>query len=129
MSTISWYANMLEFIPTIIRFIGFRYVPAYSTRLKFEGDEWQVLPGNSSDPLGLVDPIWTESYWDSIGLRVYKVQSSILDHIVVVGGISITVLSYAAAIFTRTFFVKVIKHDWLNLIVLVPLNYLRINIG
>ncbi|KAJ7960071.1 Nicastrin [Quillaja saponaria] len=37
-----------------------RYVPAYSTRLKFESGIWNVLPSNSSDTMGAVDPVWTE---------------------------------------------------------------------
>ncbi|BBH02731.1 Zn-dependent exopeptidases superfamily protein, partial [Prunus dulcis] len=33
------------------------YVPAYSTRLKYESGTWIVLPSNNSDPMGLVDAV------------------------------------------------------------------------
>ncbi|KAL0423243.1 UNVERIFIED_CONTAM: Nicastrin [Sesamum radiatum] len=38
-----------------------RYVPAYSTRLKYESGSWIVLPKNSSDNMDVDDPVWTES--------------------------------------------------------------------
>lgn len=88
-----------------------RYVPSYSTRLKFEGNFWQILPANASDPLGLVDPVWTESYWNTIGLRVYTVQSSAYDNLVLLIGIVITVATYIATIVVRTYLLKVLKHD------------------
>lgn len=92
-------------------FMDVRYVPAYSTRLKFESGSWKVLPPNSSDPMGMVDPVWTESNWDAIGLRVYTVQDSTYDHFVLLGGISITVLAYVAIVTTRTFITKTLKQD------------------
>ncbi|XP_065848730.1 nicastrin isoform X2 [Euphorbia lathyris] len=88
-----------------------RYVPAYSTRLKYESGAWIVLPSNSSDPMGMVDPVWTESNWDAIGLRVYKVQDASYDHLVLVGGIVITILAYIAIVITRAFIVKALKRD------------------
>ncbi|KAM3283316.1 hypothetical protein P3S67_026961 [Capsicum chacoense] len=33
--------------------------PAYSTRLKYDTDTWEVLPHNSSDTMGEADPVWT----------------------------------------------------------------------
>lgn len=90
---------------------SFRYVPAYSTRLKFEDGSWQVLPANASDPMGAVDPVWTESFWNTIGLRVYTVQSSAYDRLVLVAGVTLTVCAYAAAITTRTYLSKVLKRD------------------
>ncbi|KAJ0959810.1 hypothetical protein J5N97_000504 [Dioscorea zingiberensis] len=80
-----------------------RYVPAYSTRLKFESGSWTVLPPNNSDPMGLLDAIWTESNWNTIGLRVYTVQNSSFDNIVLLGSIAITVLAYLAIVITRAF--------------------------
>ncbi|KAH0468003.1 hypothetical protein IEQ34_003036 [Dendrobium chrysotoxum] len=88
-----------------------RYVPSYSTRLKFEGNSWHILPPNTSDPLGLVDPVWTESYWNTIGLRVYTVQSSAYDNLVLLIGIVITVATYIATFVARTFLLKALKHD------------------
>lgn len=88
-----------------------RYVPAYSTRLKFENDLWHVMPANDSDPMGSVDPIWTESYWNTIGLRVYTVQSSTYDRLVLIGGVILTVGAYIAAIAISTCLSKALKQD------------------
>ncbi|MED6122003.1 hypothetical protein PIB30_035541 [Stylosanthes scabra] len=52
------------------RQMGREYVPAYSTRLKYESGVWNVLPSNSSDIMGVVDPVWTESNWNSIVLQM-----------------------------------------------------------
>ncbi|XAR73569.1 hypothetical protein NMG60_11007579 [Bertholletia excelsa] len=88
-----------------------RYVPAYSTRLKFESEVWRVLTPNSSDPMGLVDPVWTESNWRVIGLRMYTVQSGSYDRLILLAGISVTILSYLAIIVTRAFIAKALKRD------------------
>ncbi|KAK9118092.1 hypothetical protein Scep_016185 [Stephania cephalantha] len=88
-----------------------RYIPAYSTRLKFESDKWILLPPNASDPLGMVDPVWTESFWNVIGLRTYTVQSATYDRLVLLAGIIVTVLAYLAIAVTRTVVAKALKHD------------------
>jgi len=88
-----------------------RYVPAYSTRVKFEDNAWHVLPANSSDPMGAADPVWTESYWNTIGLRVYAVQDSAYDWLILLAGLVITAASYCAVHFGRTYISKVVKHD------------------
>ncbi|KAH7679830.1 nicastrin protein [Dioscorea alata] len=88
-----------------------RYIPAYSTRLTYEGNSWQVIPADASDSMGLVDPVWTESYWGTLGLRIYKVQSSAYDHLVLLGGVAVTAAAYIAVIVTRTCLVKALKHD------------------
>ncbi|GKV20286.1 hypothetical protein SLEP1_g30438 [Rubroshorea leprosula] len=88
-----------------------RYVPAYSTRLKYDNGIWKVLPPNSSDPMGLVDPVWTESNWNAIGLRVYTVQDIAYDRLILLGGISVTVLAYIAIVFTRAVITKALKQD------------------
>ncbi|KAL6001283.1 hypothetical protein ACLOJK_007015 [Asimina triloba] len=75
-----------------------RYVPAYSTRLKFEGESWHLLPAIDSDAMGIVDPVWTESFWNTLSLRVYTVQSSAYDRFILVLGIGITIAAYAAII-------------------------------
>ena len=93
----------------------YRYVPAYSTRLKFDSEAWIVLPPNSSDPMGMVDPVWTESNWNAIGLRVYTVQNGAYDNLVLLGGIAITVLAYLAIVITRAFITKSLKRDWQGL--------------
>ncbi|XWS65719.1 hypothetical protein CRYUN_Cryun05aG0137700 [Craigia yunnanensis] len=88
-----------------------RYVPAYSTRLKFDSGTWQVLPPNSSDPMGMLDPVWTESNWNTIGLRVYIVQDAAYDRLVFLGGITVTVLAYLAIVLTRAYITKALKQD------------------
>ncbi|CAK7338948.1 unnamed protein product [Dovyalis caffra] len=88
-----------------------RYVPAYSTRLNYESGTWNVLPSDSSDPMGMVDPIWTESNWDTIGLRVYTVQDPTFDRLVLLAGIAITVMAYLAIVLTRAYIAKVLKRD------------------
>ncbi|KAL4196126.1 hypothetical protein AMTRI_Chr04g181800 [Amborella trichopoda] len=88
-----------------------RYVPAYSTRLKFESGYWSVVPASHGDEMGEVDPVWTESYWNTIGLRVYTVQSRAYDLNVLLAGIGVTFASYVAIVFTRATLMKVLKHD------------------
>ncbi|XP_022743603.1 nicastrin-like isoform X2 [Durio zibethinus] len=88
-----------------------RYVPAYSTRLKFDSGTWQLLPPNSSDPMGMLDPVWTESNWNTIGLRVYTVQDAAYDRLVLLGGITVTVLAYLAILLTRAYITKALKQD------------------
>ncbi|KAA8530686.1 hypothetical protein F0562_005380 [Nyssa sinensis] len=88
-----------------------RYVPAYSTRLKFESETWKVLPINSTDPMGLADPVWTESNWGVIALRVYTVQDAAYDRLILLGGFSITVLAYFGIVITRACIAKALKQD------------------
>ncbi|XP_052193080.1 nicastrin isoform X2 [Diospyros lotus] len=88
-----------------------RYVPAYSTRLKYESESWKVLAPNSSDSIGMVDPVWTESNWDVIRLRLYTKQDSSYDWIVLLAGFSVTVLAYLAIVITRALINKALKMD------------------
>ncbi|KAL2333210.1 hypothetical protein Fmac_014423 [Flemingia macrophylla] len=88
-----------------------RYVPAYSTRLKFESGVWNLLPPNSSDKMGVVDPVWTESNWNSIGMRVYTVQNASYDRLVLLGGITLTIFAYLAIATARAIFSKAMKRD------------------
>ncbi|KAI3979347.1 hypothetical protein MKX01_036391 [Papaver californicum] len=88
-----------------------RYIPAYSTRLKFDTAVWNLLPANASDVMGMVDPVWTESFWSEIGLRVYTVQNAAYDRLVLLGGITVTVLAYLVMIVTKTIVTKALKRD------------------
>lgn len=88
-----------------------RYVPAYSTRLKFESGMWSVVAPNSSDDMGVVDPVWTESNWDSIGMRVYIVQIPGYDRLVLFAGVALTILAYLAIAITRALADKAMKRD------------------
>lgn len=56
--------------------------------------------------------MWTESFWNTIGLRVYAVQATSYDWLVLLIGIIITVASYFAVIVGRSYISKIIKRDW-----------------
>lgn len=88
-----------------------RYVPAYSTRLKFESESWKVLPENASDSMGVADPVWSESNWASIQLRVFLVEDSSYDYLILFVGIGVTVLSYIAIVIARSIIAKSLKRD------------------
>ncbi|XP_019223514.1 PREDICTED: nicastrin isoform X2 [Nicotiana attenuata] len=88
-----------------------RYIPAYSTRLKYESDTWEVLPHNSSDIMGEADPVWTESNWETIKLRVYTVQDTRFDTWILLLGIAVTVLSYIITVMAKAFITKALKRD------------------
>lgn len=61
--------------------------------------------------MGVVDPVWTESNWNSIGMRVYTVQNAAYDRLVLFGGITLTIISYLAIATARTLFSKAMKRD------------------
>lgn len=88
-----------------------RYVPAYSTRLKYADGAWTILPQNTSDSMGMVDPVWTESNWNTIGLQVYTVQHSAYDNAVLVAGITVTTLAYFGIMVAKSFITKALKQD------------------
>ncbi|XP_076951630.1 nicastrin-like [Bidens hawaiensis] len=90
-----------------------RYVPAYSTRLKYESesDSWSVLPPNSSDPMGAADPVWTESNWNTISLRVYSIQGAAYDRLILACGVIVTALSYILIVIIKAFIAKALKQD------------------
>nr|XP_043621404.1 nicastrin isoform X2 [Erigeron canadensis] len=90
-----------------------RYMASYSTRLKYESETeaWSVLPPNSSDPMGASDPIWTESNWNIISLRVFSVQSDTYDHLILAAGFAVTTLSYIIVVIVKAFIAKALKQD------------------
>lgn len=88
-----------------------RYVPAYSTRLKYADGAWTILPQNTSDSMGMVDPVWTESNWNTIGVQVYTVQHSAYDNAVLVAGITVTTLAYVGIMVAKSFITKALKQD------------------
>ncbi|KAG7565434.1 Nicastrin [Arabidopsis suecica] len=88
-----------------------RYVPAYSTRLKYNDGAWTILPQNSSDSMGMVDPVWTESNWDTIRVHVYTVQHSAYDNAVLVAGITVTTLAYIGILAAKSIITKALKQD------------------
>ncbi|CAN8279000.1 unnamed protein product [Cochlearia groenlandica] len=88
-----------------------RYVPAYSTRLKYNDGAWTILPQNTSDPMGMVDPVWTESNWNTISVHVYTIQHSVYDNAVLIAGITVTTFAYIAILVTKSFISKALKQD------------------
>ncbi|CAD5325620.1 unnamed protein product [Arabidopsis thaliana] len=88
-----------------------RYVPAYSTRLKYNDGAWTILPQNSSDSMGMVDPMWTESNWDTLRVHVYTVQHSAYDNAVLVAGITVTTLAYIGILAAKSIITKALKQD------------------
>ncbi|KAL7094348.1 hypothetical protein ACP275_11G097700 [Erythranthe tilingii] len=88
-----------------------RFVPAYSTRLKYESESWTVLPLNSSDIMGVEDPVWTESNWDTIKVRVYTVQNTAFDRLILLLGIIVTLFAYLLIVIARTVIRKALKQD------------------
>ncbi|KAL8160165.1 hypothetical protein V2J09_001702 [Rumex salicifolius] len=88
-----------------------RYVPAYSTRLKYDSGSWNLLPANTSDPMEVADPVWTESNWDAIGVKIYTKQGTVYDRLTLLGGLAITSFAYATIIATKSFIAKTLKRD------------------
>lgn len=87
-----------------------RYVPAFSPRLGYdESSGWQLLPLETGDTMGAADPVYTESYWSTIGLQVYLQESSWFDEMVLFLGVSITAFSFFAIICTKAVFQKRLK--------------------
>ncbi|KAF2602905.1 hypothetical protein F2Q70_00026960 [Brassica cretica] len=100
---------------TTLAYIGIMvaksYVPAYSTRLKYADGAWTILPQNTSDSMGMVDPIWAERNWNTIGVQVYTVQYSAYDNAVLVAGITVTTLAYIGIMVAKSFITKALKQD------------------
>ncbi|KAH9735420.1 Nicastrin [Citrus sinensis] len=99
-----------HFLPSL-NVANHRYVLAYSTRLMFESGTWNVLPPNSSDSMGSVDPVSTESNWNTIGLWVYTIQNGAYDHLILIGGIAVTISAYFMIALARSFITKALKRD------------------
>ncbi|KNA11455.1 hypothetical protein SOVF_135050 isoform B [Spinacia oleracea] len=90
-----------------------RYVPAFSTRLQYKSEtgSWKLLSPNSSDPMSMADPVWTESNWDVIGLRVYTLQDTAYDRLILLVGLGITGFSYLAIEIFKAIVTKTLKRD------------------
>lgn len=79
--------------------------------MKYESGNWKLLPHNSSDIMGEADPVWTESNWNTIGLRVYTMQDAAYDRLTLLLGISVTVVAYLVIVVSRAFITKALKRD------------------
>ncbi|KAI5082078.1 hypothetical protein GOP47_0001821 [Adiantum capillus-veneris] len=87
-----------------------RYVPAYSTRLQFAASGWRVVPAVSGDVMGNADPVYTESYWKVLGVRVFTTESSTFDAWILIAGMAITTGSFVISLFGKSAFRKRLKH-------------------
>lgn len=61
--------------------------------------------------MGEADPVWTESNWDMLRLRVYTVQDTKFDQLILLLGITVTVLSYIIIVISKAFITKALKRD------------------
>ncbi|CAF1855173.1 unnamed protein product [Brassica oleracea var. botrytis] len=61
--------------------------------------------------MGMVDPIWAERNWNTIGVQVYTVQYSAYDNAVLVAGITVTTLAYIGIMVAKSFITKALKQD------------------
>lgn len=62
--------------------------------------------------MGMVDPVWTESNWDTLRVHVYTVQHSAYDNAVLVAGITVTTLAYIGILAAKSIITKALKQDW-----------------
>lgn len=79
--------------------------------MKYNDGAWRILPQNSSDSMGMVDPVWTESNWDNLRVHVYTVQHSAYDNAVLVAGITVTTLAYIGILAAKSLITKALKQD------------------
>lgn len=86
-----------------------RYVPAYSTRLQYGSTGWLVVPAASGDKMGEVDPIFTESYWKSLEVKVYTTENSFFDCLILAFGVAITVGSFFTILSVKALLRKRLK--------------------
>lgn len=70
-----------------------------------------MLPSNRSDVMGSKDPVWTESNWDMITVRVYTMQDVTYDRVILLMGIIVTLLAYLLIVVGRTLVRKALKRD------------------
>lgn len=61
--------------------------------------------------MGVKDPVWTESNWDLIRVRVYTVQNDAYDRVILLLGILVTLLAYLVIVVGRTLVRKALKRD------------------
>ncbi|CAI5999542.1 unnamed protein product [Closterium sp. NIES-65] len=64
-----------------------RYIPALSPRLVFNNTHWSIVPPRPGSHGDLVDPVWTESFWQHLKLRSYLVDDPIWDASILFGGV------------------------------------------
>ncbi|CAI5482479.1 unnamed protein product [Closterium sp. Yama58-4] len=63
------------------------YIPALSPRLVFNSTHWSIAPPRPGSHGDLVDPVWTESFWQHLKLRSYLVDDPIWDASILLGGV------------------------------------------
>ncbi|CAM6086764.1 unnamed protein product [Calypogeia fissa] len=88
-----------------------RYVPAYSPRLRYETYGWRLIPATPGDIMSEVDPVWTESYWKSLTVRLFLEESSRHDEIILTWGLAMTVGSFLAIATSKAVLCRRLKRD------------------
>jgi nicastrin len=86
-----------------------RYVPAYSPRLRFEEYGWKLIPLEAGDRMGAADPVYTESYWNSISIRAYQQEDIWYEEFVLFIGVCVTLISILSTLSSTTFLRKRLK--------------------
>lgn len=86
-----------------------RYVPAYSPRLKFQEYWWELLPLEAGDKMGAADPVYTESFWNSISIRAYQQEGAWYDELILFSGVCVTFVSVVSIYISRSFLSKRLK--------------------
>lgn len=86
-----------------------RYVPAYSTRLEYGSSGWLVIPAASGDTMGEADPVYTESYWKTVGVTLYTKESSSYDVLILIAGLVVTLGSFFSVLTMKSAFRKRLK--------------------
>lgn len=92
-------------------FVDDRYVPAYSPRLRYDAYGWKLIPAAPGDIMSEADPVWTESYWRFLTVRVFLEESSRHDAIVLAWGFAVTVGSYLVLMTGKGVLYKRLKRD------------------
>lgn len=87
-----------------------RYVPAYSTRLQYGASGWRVIPAMSGDIMGNADPVYTESFWKVLGVRVFLKESSTFEAWILIMGMALTAVSFVIILSAKSAFRKRLKH-------------------
>ncbi|KAL3698397.1 hypothetical protein R1sor_012473 [Riccia sorocarpa] len=86
-----------------------RFLPAYSPRLSFDGSGWKVVAAEAGDVMSEVDPVYTESFWKTLGVRFYLKESSSQDELMLGVGTALTIGSFFTIFFTKAMFHKRLK--------------------
>lgn len=89
-----------------------RYVPAYSPRLRFQQYWWELLPLEADDKMGAADPVYTESFWNSLSIRAYQQEGYWYEEFILFIGVCVTFISIISIFTSTSFLRKRLKRAW-----------------